>query len=55
MRWEAWTLVVSFVLEVLATVYVVGKPRGPMTSGSAVWAVITWSLWIWLVLRLART
>ncbi len=49
MIWEAWTLIVIFVVGALATIALIGKPRDPFTPGTGVFTVLIAAFEIWLV------
>lgn len=52
MSWEAAILASLFLFAATMNAAMVGKPRKPLDGGAAAFAVLSYALCIWLVLRL---
>lgn len=50
MNWLFWCLIGYFVLSIIATVGVIGRPRQALTPQLAVWNILIYGGWIVLTI-----
>jgi hypothetical protein len=52
MVWQQWLYLGLSFAGLLGTVWLIGKPRQPITPGYVIGAALTQALYVWLVLSI---
>lgn len=49
MTWYVWLVVALIAVSSMLTIASIGKPRKPMTSGTAVWVLLVNAALVWAI------